>query len=71
MTIDDKIRDEKLQCNIKEKLQKYQHHHLEKLININSLLAKKILPTGQSVIIEQARYFFAFRKSFRQTNKND
>ena len=36
MTIDSKIRDKK-NCNkiLTEKQQKYQHYHLEKLININ------------------------------------
>ena len=38
MTNDDKIRDEKLQY---EKQQKYQHYHLEKLINMNTLQVKK------------------------------
>ena len=33
MTIDDKINDEKLQNDIKEKQQKYHHYHLQ-LINI-------------------------------------
>ena len=43
MTIDDKIRDEKLQYNInrEEKHQKYQHYHKVKLINMNSLQMKK------------------------------
>ena len=39
MTIDDKIRDGKLQYveRREEKQQKYQHYHLEKLINMNIL----------------------------------
>ena len=38
MTIDDKIRDEKLQYDIlTEKQQKYQHYLLKKLINMNIL----------------------------------
>ena len=41
MTIDDKIRDEKLQHETKGKLQKYQHYDLEKLINMNILQVKK------------------------------
>ena len=44
ITIDDKIRDEKLQCNINKKQQKYQHYHLEKLINMNILQVKKYYP---------------------------
>ena len=32
MTIDDKIRDEKLQYNTNRKEQKHQHYHLQKLV---------------------------------------
>ena len=38
---DDKIRDEKLQCNINREKEKYQHYHPEKLINMNILPVKK------------------------------
>ena len=41
MTIYDKIKDEKLQYDIKEKHKKYQHYHLEILINMNILQVKK------------------------------
>ena len=42
MTIGDKITDEKLQYDfLIEKQQKYQHYHLEKLINMNILQVKK------------------------------
>ena len=41
MTIDDKIRDEKLQCDINREASKYQPYHLEKLINMNILQVKK------------------------------
>ena len=41
MTIDNKIRDEKLQYDIKEKQEKYQLYHLEILINMNILQMKK------------------------------
>ena len=37
MTIEDKIRDENLQCDIKEKQQKYQYYNQVKLINMNVL----------------------------------
>ena len=40
MTIDDKIRDEKLQYDINREQQKYQHYHLEKLINMIILQVK-------------------------------
>ena len=41
MATDDKIRDEKLQYNITEKLQKYEHCYPEKLINMNILQMKE------------------------------
>ena len=41
MITEDKIRDEKLQYDIKRKQQKYEHYHLEKLINMNILQVKK------------------------------
>ena len=41
MTIDEKVKDEKLQILILiEKLQKYQHYHQTKLLNLNILLVK-------------------------------
>ena len=46
-TIDDKIRNEKLQYNITiltEKQDKYQHYHLEKLINMDILQVQKHYP---------------------------
>ena len=42
MTIDDKIRDEKLQYDIKEKLQKYQLYHQAQPINMNIIKVKNI-----------------------------
>ena len=43
MTIDDKIRDEKLQYDINgEAAKKYQHYHLVKLINMNLLQSKTL-----------------------------
>ena len=41
MTIDYKIRDEKLQYDIKRKAKKYQNYHQVKLINMNILQVKK------------------------------
>ena len=41
MTIDDKIRDEKLQYDINREAAKVQHYHIEKLINMNILQVKK------------------------------
>ena len=41
MTIDDKIRDEKLQYNINREAAKIQHYHQVKLINMNILQVNK------------------------------
>ena len=41
MTIDDKIRDEKLQYDITEEQQKIQHYLQVKLINMHILRVKK------------------------------
>ena len=56
MTIDDKIRDEKLQYDIKQ--QKYQHYHQVKLINMNILHAKKP-PSDQRRVIEQVKFTYS------------
>ena len=41
MTIDDKVKDEKLQYDINRETAKISVHHLEKLINMNFLQVKK------------------------------
>ena len=41
MTIEDQIKDEKLQYTLIEKLRKYQRYHQVNLINMNTLLVKK------------------------------
>ena len=68
MTIDNKIKDEKLQYNINReapnisalssgKIDKYEYH-----------TSKEILPTDQSRIIEQSRFTYSpFGKAFEQT----
>ena len=66
MTIDNKIRDEKLQYDINKeaeilalssgKINKYEYLTLE-----------KILPSGQS----RSTLLFSFKKSFRKTNKSN
>ena len=49
MKIDDKINDEKVQQDIKEKKPKYQLYYQVRLMNMN------LLPSDQSRIIEQAK----------------
>ena len=41
MTIEDQIKDEKLQYALIEKLRKHLLYHQAKLINMNTLLVKK------------------------------
>ena len=42
-----------------EKQQIYRHYHEAKLININMLQVKKILPSDQSRIKEQAEFNYS------------
>ena len=44
MTIEDQIRDEKLQYDINREAAKNQLYHQEKLINMNILLVKRYFP---------------------------
>ena len=59
-------------CNILliEKEQKYQNYYPEKLINMNILPFKEILPSNQRQIIEQAKFAYSpLGKAFeKQTN---
>ena len=41
MSIDDEIKYERLQYNINREAAKHQHYHLQKLVNMNMLQAKK------------------------------
>ena len=59
-------------CNmiLTEKEQKYQNYYPEKLININILPFKEILPSNQRQIIEQTKFAYSpLGKAFeKQTN---
>ena len=63
----------KINAILTQRQQKYQLYHLEKLINMNILQVKKILPSGQSRIIEEAKFkFFPISKAFeRQMNTTE
>ena len=59
-------------CNmiLAEKQQKYWYYHLEKLININILQVKRILPSNQRQLIEQAKFiYFLLGKAFEKQIK--
>ena len=59
MTIDNKIRDEKLQYDIKEKQEKYQLYHLEKIDKYEYLTDEEIVPPYQRRMIEQAKFTYS------------
>ena len=53
-----------------EKLQKYQPYHQAKLICMNILHVKKMLPSNQKQIIEQPNFTYSpLEKSFKKQTK--
>ena len=66
MTIDDQIKDEKLQYNIIREAGKYQLYHQAKFVNMN-LTGEDILPSNQQQLIEQAKFTYSpLGKTFEQ-----
>ena len=63
MTIDDKIRDEKLQYDIIRKAAKISAFSSGKIHKNECLTGEEILPSNQRQIIEQV-CIFSFRKNF-------
>ena len=55
MTINDKIRDEKLQSNINREAAKISALSSEKIDKYEYLTSEEILPSNQRQIIEQAK----------------
>ena len=70
MTIDDKIRDEKLQYDINREAAKISALSSGKTDKYEYCTGEEIFPSDQSRIIEQD-YIFSIRKSFCKSNKND
>ena len=65
MTIDDKIRDEKLQYDIKGEEAKISALSSAKVDKYEYFPGDRILPSPQSQILEQAKFsYFPFRKAF-------
>ena len=56
MTIDDKIKNEKLHCNINREAAKASALSSGKIDKYEYLTDKEILPSDQSRIIEQAKF---------------
>ena len=70
MTTDDKIRDEKLQYNINREAAKISALSSSKIDIYEYLTGKKILPSEQSRIIEQAKFTYSrLRKAFEKQRK--
>ena len=58
MTIDDKIRDEKLQCDVNREAAKTSSLSSVQT-DMNVLQTKKILPTNQNHIIKKAKFTYS------------
>ena len=69
MTIDGKIRDEKIQNDINKKAAKTSAVSSSKTDKYEYLTDKEILPSNQSRAIEQAK-LISFKKNFWKANKN-
>ena len=72
MTINDQIRDEKLQYDINREAAKISALSLGKIHKYEYLTGEDILPSNQQQIIEQARFTYsslgeAFEKQIRTT----
>ena len=73
MTIDDKIRDEKIQYDINTQNIKISALQSKNIFKYEYLTGKEILPPDQSRVIEQAKFTFSpLRKALeKQTKKTE
>ena len=72
MTIDDKIRDEKLQYDIDREAVKISALSSSNIDKHEYLTVEELLPSDQRRVIEEAEvYLYSFRKSLNKTNKNN
>ena len=76
MTIDDKIKDEKLQHEINREVAKISALSSGKIDKYEYLTCKKILPSDQSRIIEQVKFTYsslskAFKKQIKQLKNKE
>ena len=72
MTIDDEIRDEKLQYDINRKVAKIPALSSGKIDKYEYLTGKEILPSNQKQLIEQAKFtYFPFGKAFEKQIKQN
>ena len=68
MTVEDQIKDEKLQYDINREAEKILALSSGKIDKYEYLTGEEILPSNQQQIIEQAK--FTFRKSFSKTKQD-
>ena len=73
MTIEDQIRDEKLQCDINREAAKISALSSGKIDKYEYVTGEEILPSNQQQIIEQAKFTYSsLGKTFeKQGNKNN
>ena len=72
MTIDNKIRDEKVQYNINREATKISALSSDKIDKYEFLTSEEILPSDQSRIIEQAKFTYSpIGKAFEKETKNN
>ena len=72
MTIDDQIRDEKLQYDINREAAKISALSSAKIHKYEYLTGKETLPSNQKQIIEQAKFIYSpLGKAFEQNPKNN
>ena len=70
MTIDVKIRDEKLQYDINKEAAKKSALSSEKIYKYEYLTGEEILPSNQRQIIKQAKFTYSpLRKAFEKQTK--
>ena len=72
MTIDDKIKDEKLHYDIVREAAKISILSSGKIDKQEYLTGEEILPSNQRQIIEQVKFLYSpLRKAFEKKTKND
>ena len=71
MTIDDKIRDEKWQCDINREAAKISALSIGKTDKYEYLTGEEMLPSNQRQIIEQVKFAYSpLGKAFKKQTKN-
>ena len=69
MTINDQIRDEKLQYDINRKAAEISALSSGKIDKYEYLTGKEILPSNQQLIIEQAKFILLWEKLLKNKQK--